>query len=214
MGRGSTDALVRRVAPALAGGMLLLATAAVSQAAGPVLPKERLTLSATLGVGRPSGSIFREVYGSALTPFGAQLNWRPTSRGLEVFVGLRHVRKSGEAVVDDGAGLTTGERVSFRMTSVRLGVEQSVARGPWVLGAGIGASYNWYRERWPSFDLETTGARAGLVAQVTAARRLSRRWLLLARGEFSAISSAVAEDEMPRVGLGSLDLAAGVAFRF
>ncbi len=214
MARSSTEGRVRRAASGVACAMLLLAAGRGAQAEAAEPPDRHVTLSATLGVSRPSESIFRDVYGDTLTPLVAQATVPLTVLGAELFAGVRDVRKAGQAVGTAGAGVSADETLNFRMTSARLGVMRGLARGAWTLGAGIGASYNWYREKWPAFGLDTAGARPGVVVQLSVARRVSRRWSVLVRGEYSRISSARARDDLEQVGLGGIDVGAGVGFRF
>ena len=110
--------------------------------------------------------------------------------------------------------LSSGQPLTFHMTSVRFGVGWSFPSAGWRFTVAGGGSYNAYRELWPDLGLETRDSVFGVVVLTTVSRQMTRRIGLLARMEFSAIGAEPPDPSLQRVGLGSFDLLAGVSFGF
>ena len=172
----------------------------------------RVSVSGLVGFARPNDATFREIYGGAAVPFTAQMDWRLGDAGAEVFAGVRYVGQDGEGIGD--SALSSGQPLTFHMTSVRFGVGWSFPSAGWRFTVAGGGSYNAYRESWPDLGLETRDSVFGVVVQTTVSRQMTRRIGLLARMEFSAIGAEPADSSLPRLSLGSFDLLAGVSFGF
>jgi len=184
---------------------LCLSSAASAQA---------LSASATIGLGVPIDGLFRDVYGDVLTPIALQADVALGDRGLLAFGGVRHVRRSGEAVIEASAG-ASGQAVRFRMTTARFGLGWRLARGDWTVGLAGGPTYNFFREEWEDFDLVTDDRSVGFVGQASLSRAIRGRVEFLLRGEYSWAAAESAQDPtLPEANLGAIDLAAGIAWRF
>ena len=174
----------------------------------------RGSVSVTAGLGIPSGSAFRDIYGGESIPVGAQVNVRILPMGLGAFGGVRWVSRTGEAIAE-GASPAAAEPVTFGMTSWRLGPSWTTARGAWGLGLAGGISYNRYREEWESASLRQEDSGVGAVIQGTIERLLTRRLAALVRVEHIFFQADPAEaTDLPKATLGATDLVGGIAFRF
>lgn len=203
--RGSAAAM------ALLGAALACCPPAAASAQSP--PDEpRLQVSGLVGLARPSDATFRDIYGDTLVPVSVQLDWRLSDAGAEVFAGVRHVGQSGEAIGSTPA--SSPPSLSFRMTSVRFGIGWRAPGRRWRFAVSGGGSYNWYRETWKDFDVETEDQVFGVVVQTSVSYRLSRRVSLIASGEFSAIGVDSIDPALRSVGLGSLDFLGGLSLGF
>jgi hypothetical protein len=125
---------------------------------------------------------------------------------------VRYVGQAGEGIGD--SALSSGQPLTFHMTSVRFGVGWSFPSAGWRFTVAGGGSYNAYRESWADLGVETKDSAFGVVVLATVSRQITRRIGLLARVEFSAIGADPADSSLPRVSLGSFDLLAGVSFGF
>lgn len=196
------------IAIAVLGAALAWYAPAVANAQ-PRPDEPRVSVAGLVGLARPTDETFREVYGSSLVPFSAQVDWRLGSAGAEAFAGIRHVGTTGEAIGDTAAA--TGQSLTLRMTSVRFGLGWQAPGRRWRFAVSGGGSYNWYRETWEDLDIETKDHVFGIVAQASVSYRLSRRVSLIASGEFSAIGVDAMDPALPSVSLGSLDFLGGVS---
>jgi hypothetical protein len=173
----------------------------------------RVEVSIAAAVSRPADSVFREAYGDVVVPLSAQLEVPVGWKGLFAFGGARYVRASGEA--SSMGLLPVVVPLRFRQSSVRAGLGWRFRAGACAVSLAGGPSLNWYREQWEGFGLVVTGREPGLVAQLSASRPISRRFGLVARGEFTTANADPRQDPtLPEANLGGVDLGAGLVFRF
>ena len=192
---------------AAAPASIALAQAPASGASG------RVEVSLVAAVSRPADAVFREAYGSAVVPLSAQLDVPVGWKGLIVFGGARYVGASGEA--SSMGLLPVVVPLRFRQASIRTGLGWRLRAGSWAVSAAAGPSVTWYREEWEGFGLVVKGRAVGLVAQLSASRPISRRFGLMARGEFTTANADPRQDPtLPEADLGGVDLGAGLVFRF
>lgn len=197
---------------ALAALGVALSWCAPEIASAQLADRPRVSVSGLVGVARPADATFREIYGSTATPVTVQMDWRLGDAGAEVFGGVRYVGQAGEGISDSAP--SSGEPLTFHMTSVRFGVGWSFPSAGWRFTVAGGGSYNAYRESWKDLGIETKDSAFGVVVQTTVSRQITRRIGLLARMEFSAIGAEPIDPSLRSVNLGSLDLLAGVSFAF
>lgn len=192
--------------------MTAWASAASAQAPSPA-GAARVEGSLVAAVSRPADALFREAYGGAVVPLSAQLEVPVGWKGLFAFGGARYVRASGEA--SSMGLLPVVVPLRFRQASIRGGLGWRFRAGAWAVSLAGGPSLDWYREEWEGFGLVVTGRAAGLATQLSASRPISRRFGLVARGEFTAANADPRQDPtLPEANLGGVDLGAGLVFRF
>jgi len=198
----------------------LVALPAQGQGAEPVAPGVTpglpgpLAVSVTVGVSRPAESVFRDVYGSPVVPLAGQVDWRIGTSGLGLFGGVRWVTAAGVAVAEGGPR-PSDERVEFSMLSWRVGPSWGARRGAWGFGVGGGLAYNSYREEWETAGLLVEDSGPGALVQGAVERAITRRLSALLRVEYAWFEADAPEDTgLGSVGLGGIDLAGGLAFRF
>lgn len=147
-------------------------------------------LSFSAGLFRPTDAGFRSSYGWS-APVAVQLDWPVLSR-VAVFVGVRYVRPSGQAVVEaDGRAATdvqdTGaSAIRLSLASARVGGMLLRPAGRWLLSAGGGVVLTRYSEDWAAAGAKTTGSKTGWLVQARVSRAVGRRWLVGGGLEYAA----------------------------
>jgi len=192
-------------------GMSLLFQATLcSQTAGGT---PRFAISAAAGIFRPGQGSFRGLYGSTQVPLHVQIQFR-FLKGWAVFAGFRYAEASGKTLIVGPQYVEESHTIKFSMSSIRLGVQYSLAAGRVRLFVGAGASYNLYKEKWEDAGLSTEGKRTGLLADAGAEYLFSRWFSIFIRGEYSTIPTGQGAALEKKVDLGGIEGVIGISFKF
>jgi len=188
----------------LALGLILLLIPALTARA------DRVGISLSSGLFLPSMKEFRQIYGSPI-PLAFAVSWTKTS-GLGFSLGIEYVDKSGHTL---GGGETLPLR--FRMWTIPAAISFGYDRG-WIrYAAGLGLSFNSYKETWEAAGLENLGSssqRVGYLALLTVEVPFSSRFAALARIRYMTLSTNASSFLGHIVNLGGTSLQLGIAYSF
>ncbi|MGB8951492.1 MAG: outer membrane beta-barrel protein [Candidatus Aminicenantales bacterium] len=171
-----------------------------------------LTISFAAGVFCPLQESFRELYGSAQIPVSLQVNYR-FSEEFFVFTGLRYLQSSGKSKIVGPEYVSESYDLKFSMMSVRLGFFFTFKTGQFVPHAGIGANYNFYREKWEDLNYEVSDRKLGLLVLAGTEYTLNRILSLVGGIEYSSIQTNSGSKLESRVDLGGFEFYLGILFK-
>jgi hypothetical protein len=179
----------------------------------PALPAraDRVGVSLASGLFLPSMKEFREIYGSPI-PLAFAVSWTKTS-GLGFSLGIEYVDKSGRTLGDGGETLP----LRFRMWTIPAAISFGYDLG-WIrYAAGLGVSFNSYKETWEVAGLEnlsSSSRRVGYLALLTVEVPFSSRFAALARVRYMTLSTNASSFLAQIVNLGGTSLHIGVSYSF
>jgi len=171
-----------------------------------------LTMSFAAGVFCPLQESFRELYGSAQIPVSLQIHYR-FSEEFYIFTGLRYLQSSGKSKIVGPKYTAESYDLKFSMMSVRLGFFFTLKPGQFVPYAGVGANYNFYREKWEDMGYEVRDRKLGLLVQAGTEYSLNRILSLVGGIEYSSIQTNSGAKLESRVDLGGFEFYLGIQFK-
>jgi hypothetical protein len=192
--------MVRRLAAALA-ALMIVASAA---------PAQELALSVGSGGFLPSGGAYRQIYGSSFTVCGDV--WLTLENHLGFAAGFGRLSDNGTALGAMGGPETYP--LEFRRTTVPLVVYYELDLAAVALRFGGGAGIHWFRETWPTVDLDYSGSKTGprllMAASVDVVGRLS----LFCSATYDFLSKTESRDlSVYDVNLGGFQFVGGLSIR-
>ena len=194
---------MKRLAPAGLVLVLLAASALPARA-------DRFAVSLTSGIFIPSMRDFRQIYGSPI-PLAVTASWTMAS-GLGFSLGVEYFNKSGRTI---GGDETLPLR--FRMWTVPVSVGYERDRG-WIrYAAGLGLSFNSYKETWQVPGLESLTAasrRAGCLAVLSVEFPFASRFAARAGIRYMTLSTNTKTCQGRIINLGGTSLQIGVSYSF
>ena len=172
---------------------------------------DRVGVSLASGIFLPGMKEFREIYGSPI-PLAFAVSWTKTS-GLGFSLGIEYVDKNGRTLGGGGETLP----IRFRMWTVPAAISYGYDLG-WIrYAAGLGLSFNSYKETWEVAGLESLSSssqRVGYLALLTVEVPFSSRFAALARVRYMTLSTNASSFLARIVNLGGTSLHIGVSYSF
>ena len=153
-----------RPAAAVCAVLVMVVLAQTGPAAQAEEEPPRFSVSAAVGVLRPSDVSFRELYGGSHVPVTVQLECRLWPR-LALFGGGQFLGADGRTIAE---GAQVGDEsfpLRFTTSSIRVGALVLMPKRRWTVFAGGGASYSTYHEDWTGTQVSASGKTYGFLAQ-------------------------------------------------
>jgi|GEM_PF-714360 len=193
----------RRLTSVLAGLALGLAVSAAA-------PAQELSVSFAAGGFFPSGSAYRDIYGSGASIAGDL--WLKLKGPLGFAAGFGRLSDKGFAVPTSGSGTGTYP-LEFRRTSIPIIVFYQIAAGPATIRLGAGPGFHSYRETWTTAGLEYAGHKAGLRFLLAASVRVIGRISVFCESCYESIGTGQGTSRDVNVNVGGAQVLGGLSFR-
>lgn len=174
-------------------------------------PTRRIFLGAAFGYYYSGQSEFRNVYDRAILPLELSLGWK-VNRRLSLFAAVRHMKCQGETVVEDFEQVEESYPVQWRMLTVRLGGDYFFSGSRLAPFLGVGASYSFYKEEWPSANWTGENDKAGFFVQGGGCYRFGHNLDARLQLEYSSIPAG--RGSRGNVNLGGLTASLGLTVAF
>src|SRR5512139_2770104 len=191
--------------------MVVLAQAGLAAQAEEEPP--RFSVSAAVGVLRPSDVSFRELYGGSHVPVTVQLECRLWSR-LAVFGGVQLLGADGRTIAEEAEAGDEDFQLRFTTSSIRVGALVLMPKRKWTVYAGGGASYSTYHEEWTGAQISASGKAYGFVAQAGARYVLTGPIFLSGGVEYTYAPADSDASSEGTTNLGGLGVSLGAGIRF
>lgn len=171
------------------------------------MPLRKFFFGLAAGFFYPQQGNFREIYGKAIWPVEAQLEWALVGR-ISIFSAARYAGTSGKTVLLAPRQPEETYSLRWRMGTLRLGMNYRFSHQRFAPFVGLGGSCTYYREQWPEAAAMNEGWKGGFFIQAGGRYRLNRFWHAQALLDYSAVPAGSG----PRgtVNLGGLSLFMGL----
>lgn len=193
----------RRLACVLAGLLLWLAGASAA-------PAQELSVSIAAGGFFPSGSAYRDIYGSGLAIAGDV--WLKLKGPVGFAAGFGRLSDKGFAVPTSGGGTETYP-LEFRRTSIPVIVFYQFAAGPAAVRLGAGLGFQSYQETWTTAGLEDKGRKTAPRFVLAVSVKVIDRVSIFCESCYESIRTGHGTSLDVNVDVGGIQVLGGLSFR-
>lgn len=190
-------------------GALALAAVLLALIPAAAAPAQELSVSFGAGGFFPSGSAYREIYGSG--PAIAGDVWLKLKGPVGLAAGFGGLSDKGLAVPTSGG--TEAYPLEFRRTSIPIVAFYQIDAGPAAIRLGAGVGFHSYKETWTTAGLDYRGHKAAPRFVLAVSVKVIERVSLFCSATSEAIRTGEGTSLDVNVNLGGLQVLGGLAIR-